>query len=631
MMRLSRRLSWSTTGAAALSLLFFVLYYLYLWMVVDLRLIYHGGGVVLNFPVFYLEWEFFQKTALSPGGLVEYVSAFLAQFFYIGWAGTLIATIQVWLIWLCTGSILRRAGGRQLDLVCFTMPILLLTFYTWYEYPFGIAMDLLAALGFVNLYMWASSKPRPKDLATFMVLSIICYITAGGAYLLFAAVCGIWELLIRRRPTIVVAFLLTVAAVLYIVSTIVFDVGIIDILNNFMPRFDRGELNYAAKITIAYLLDLLTPMALIGLWLAELLSRTKSSRTPTDASSKIIKENKENRFSRFIAWSAGKAASISALVAIVAGALVVSLCYDSRVKTLIAVDYYASNKMWREVLETSSRFPNHKFINQAVNRALYHTGRLGDDMFLYQQQPDALLMLSRSNPVCWWWGFDTCIDLGHMNVAEYYLVFCMDTYGERPIFLKRRALVNMVKGNLGTARVCLGTLSKTLFDAGWAREYLEKIEADPNLSTDKEFQQLRSMMPAIDRDFGSLNENIFLDLLDKNKHNRMAFEYLEAFYLLTIQLDKFVANLNRLNDFDYAGIPRVYEEAILLYGYNTKKKFEVPGREISAESRERFNNFLKVLFGRYGGDKKAAFYELAKDYGDSYFFYSAYGLSGMKQ
>jgi hypothetical protein len=207
----------------------------------------------------------------------------------------------------------------------------------------------------------------------------------------------------------------------------------------------------------------------------------------------------------------------------------------------------------------------------------------------------------------------------------------MDTYGERPIFLKRLALINMAKGNIGTARVYLGALSRTLFDAGWARSYLERIERDPNLSTDKEVQQLRSMMPAIDRDFTSGNENMLLDLLDKNRRNRMAFEYLMAFYLLTGQFDKFAGNLNRLDDFDYGRIPRVYEEAILFYNFVRKTRIELRGREISPESRERFIGFRNIYIGRYGTNDKAALKELSRDYGDSYLFYCLYGQSGMKK
>jgi hypothetical protein len=290
--------------------------------------------------------------------------------------------------------------------------------------------------------------------------------------------------------------------------------------------------------------------------------------------------------------------------------------------------------MWPQVLEVSVRYPhNNKYINHAVNRALYHTGRLGDDMFVYMQQPSALMLSDEAeNPVRRWKLFDTYIDLGHMNLAESMLVLCMEEkYGERPIFLKRLALINMVKGNLGAARVCLGALSKTLFNADWARNCLKKINTDPNMSTDKEVQYLRSIMPAIDRDFESINENVFLDLLARNKHNRMAFEYLMGFYLLTGQFDKFAGNLNRLDDFDYGRIPRVYEEAILFCNYVRKAKIELPGREISAESRERFISFRNIYIGRYRTNDKAALKELSRDYGDSYLFYCLYGQSGMKK
>jgi hypothetical protein len=636
--RLLRRMSWSAAGTAALSLLFFVLYYLYLWLVVDLRLIYHGGGAILEFPVFYRGWEFFHKTAFSPGGPVEYVSAFLAQFFYIGWAGALVATVQAWLLWLCMGSILKMAIGRRLRLVCFVAPVLLLILYSRYIYLFGITMGLLAAFGFVCLYMGTTSKRRPTDLLVFLALSIILYVIAGGAYLLFAVVCGIYELFSRRRPALGITFLLSAPIIAYIVSAAVFNVDVVDVFNDFMLHVEKDDVTTkTTKLTAVYTLYLLLPLAMVGLGLAELLRRNKvvshSQPAAVIASPEAAEKNGQGPLGRFIAWCTGEAAAMFAtLLAILAGALVVCFCHNAGVKTIIAVDYYASNKMWRQALETSARYPGNKLINHSVNRALYHTGRLADDMFVYEQLPGALMPSpDPSNLLVWWKLLDTYIDLGQINLAEFYLVFCMDTYGERPIFLRQRALVNMVKGNLGTARVCLGTLSKTLFDASRAKEYLEKIERDPNLSTDKEVQQLRSMMPEIDRDFKSVNENLFLDLLDKNKHNRMAFEYLMGVYLLAGQLDKFAGNLYRLDDFDYTRIPRAYEEAILFYNYTRKTRVELHGREIGQESQERFNNFLNVYINKYGANKSLAVNELARDYGDSYFFYSVYGRSGMKQ
>ena len=58
-----QKLSSRDISGASQSLIFFVLFYLYLWLGVDLRLIYYGAGVITNFPAFF-------RTFLSyPGGL----------------------------------------------------------------------------------------------------------------------------------------------------------------------------------------------------------------------------------------------------------------------------------------------------------------------------------------------------------------------------------------------------------------------------------------------------------------------------------------------------------------------------------------------------------------------------------
>jgi hypothetical protein len=292
--------------------------------------------------------------------------------------------------------------------------------------------------------------------------------------------------------------------------------------------------------------------------------------------------------------------------------------------------------MWSKVLEIASRHPKSKMINHLANRALYNTGRLTQDMFKYGQHPDALLLTSEfSTPAAWWRLADTYIELGHINLAEFVLNLATDAYGERPIFLKRLALVNMVKGNTGAAKVYLGALSRTLFEADWARAYLKKVECDPNLSTDEEIQHLRSIMTGTDRDCKSLEkkDNFFQDLFAKNRNNKMAFEYSQAYFLLTHQIDKFIGNLtlHSLKDFDYSRTPLVYEDAILAYNMVAKKDSELHGWKTSVESRERFDNFRNILRTQYGGDKNLAFKALAENYGDSYLFYALYGRSGLKK
>jgi len=84
-----------------------------------------------------------------------------------------------------------------------------------------------------------------------------------------------------------------------------------------------------------------------------------------------------------------------------------------------------------------------------------------------------------------------------------------------------------------------------------------------------------------------------------------------------------------LGDFDYPRIPRHYEEAILTYMFKTKTAVNLHGRSISDESQQQFKDFLQRFYS-YGTNRQAAPAELAKHYGDSYFFYYFYDTSGVK-
>jgi hypothetical protein len=633
MMRLSRKLSGSVAGGG-ISLLFFALYYLYLWLVVDLRLIYHSGAEIMNFPVFYRGWMFFQKFTSYPGGIVEYVASFLSQLFYIGWAGALVATVLAWSICVCSDSIIRMIAAPRLRWVCFIPPIFFLVLYIFYIHHLVITVALLAALLFANLYLRITPENRRYGLIVFVVLSVILYYIAGGAYLVFALLCAIYELFFARRRQIGLLYLLLAAVIPYAEGALFLGVSINEAFSNLLP-FSWKILfsGFPPKaLIILYILYLFLPLTVLGwgLWVVFVGSSARQSDQPGTSdgdSSEVKKTTGEEESARGILSTVIESRFL--FVVIFFAAL---LTYDNPFKAIFAVDYYGYEKKWPEVLSTVRGHPDSNVAAYAANRALYHTGRLGYDMFRYPQNPDALFLTTERYILTHWLRFDTYIELGQINLAEHELMKALEAYGERPAFLKRLALINMVKGENGMARVFLGALSRTLFDAGWARSCLEKIERDPNLSTETEVQYLRSVMPKIDRygDISRTNANMYLDLLDSNRHNQMAFEYLMAYYLLTKQLDKFVQQIGRLNDFNYPEIPRCYEEAILVYTSGTQKSVELHGRQISPESRQRIKGFEEV-FGRYMGNKETAFNELAKEYGDSYLFYYIYGRSGMKK
>jgi len=638
---LFRRLLSRNRGKLLRSFIFFVLFYLYLWFEIDLRLIYHGSGELTNFPVFYLGWTFFHETIWYLGGLIEYISAFLSQFLYYSWAGAIVLTVHAWLIYTCTSYFLKAIKADRFHFVSFIPAILLLITYNKYTYHFTTTTALLAALAFLCLYVKAAPKSKLLSVLFFLLLSVLLYIIAGAAYLLFAVVCGIYEVFFKRRFETGLLYFLSAAVIPYLIGVMVFSVSIIDAYSELLP-ISWKIISFPGRrimIELVYALYLLLPVIAIalGLWwyfaakLTLLLHRATVSEPQDDEKGEQQTGDESSASGPEIASRHRWTIDFELLAVLVIATAAVFFSRDYQRKTMFEIDYYACRRNWQKVLSVSRRRPLNHLIVHMVNRALYHTGRLPYDMFSYSQHPKGLLLSSKEHMLEHWRRFDTYYDLGTMNHCECALVESLELYGERPEILKRLAMVKMAKGELNAARVYLGALSKTLFYSGWAKSYLQQLESDPNLSADEEIQRLRSLMP--EKDEGSIDfpvEKIFSELLEKNRQNQMAFEYLMAWYMLNRQLDEFVQNITRLDDFDYPKIPRYYEEAILTYMFKTKKAVNLHGHNISGQSVRRFRNFIQTA-NRHRTDKEAAFSELAKNYGDSYFFYYAYGVSGLKK
>jgi len=112
------------------------------------------------------------------------------------------------------------------------------------------------------------------------------------------------------------------------------------------------------------------------------------------------------------------------------------------------------------------------------------------------------------------------------------------------------------------------------------------------------------------------------DLLEKNKHNRMAFEYLVAFLLLTGQHNAVANSIGYLDNFDYpqGQIPRHLEEAVLLYMAMTKKKANLHGRQINTETVRRFQKFMQ-LFQRHKLEFQDPAKKLENEFGDTYYYF----------
>jgi hypothetical protein len=187
-------------------------------------------------------------------------------------------------------------------------------------------------------------------------------------------------------------------------------------------------------------------------------------------------------------------------------------------------------------------------------------------------------------------------------------------------------MVHVVKGETETARMFLNALAKHPFHRQAAREMLRRLEADPALENDPRASQIRANMPSRDSIAQESSVEDFLHiLLEKNPHNKMAFELLMAHYLSDRRPEKVVASLPRLKDFSYPRVPRHYQEAFVVHAQSSADPSPVPGFELDPEVLRRAKDFQRITAGATSPQQAVRAAQEA-GLGDSYFFYLAYGV-----
>ncbi len=626
------RSGWAVAFVAAL----FLLFYLYIWLAINPRLLYETHP---RFPVFFTGSAFFKAAMVRYGGPLEYVGGFLAQSYYLPWLGALVITLATGGICLATDAILRVMGANRLRFTSLIPAVIILVAHNYGFNQIPLLVGLLAALACATLYTRAPLQRDSSRVALFLALSLPLYFAEGGNYLVFAVVAGVFELLVRRRRLPALVAFLSIEAVPYLIGTYVFALDLPDAYGFLLPyhpfttQWGRGAVALAYGVVVALVIG-----AGIRALAGSRRDRDDSDEAPapTDASGDA---GGRGRFRRLRPHPA-----VGWVLFLGAAAAAVALTVDRYTIVSLRIDEYARRRMWDEILLAAADLPvetYHVMVAQHVNEALHHTGQLPYEMFHYPQRADGLLFdMDVSGSVgernkkiegvkdLYYHIGDLDLRLGLVNEAEHEAHEALATHAEHGSVLYRLALINIVKEQPAPARVFLRALRRHLVYGRQAEDLLQRLEADPTLSSDPGIRRIRSVM-LLEDDAGAdfSGERDYLALLKRNKHNRMAFEYLMAFYLLTKDLDQFAANLPRLRDFDYPDLPRHYQEAVLLYEMDTSKRADRCGYEISDDVLEEFAHFWRDAAGSTGRGAIAG--SFMREYGDTYFHYHLTGLSGL--
>ncbi len=609
-----------------LSAAFFFAYYLYFAFEIEPHLLYHGAGLIDNFPVFYWGWDFFAGFTAYPGGVFEYLCALLSQLFYYSWAGAAVVTIQAWLMCLCTDYVVCKLGLLRWRGLRFVGPLLLLAIYSQYTFHLPETMGFLAAIAVFCLYLRLAPKTEIRAGFCFLALSIGFYVSAGGPYLVFALLCVLAESLFKGRFRLGAAQLAVGAATPLALGVGLFGQRPHDAYFQLLPlswkitTFTSTELiREAVWAVILFLPVTLLVLGTVRILTASLGSRRSRKRDRAPSRLQSIRKAVDRLAGDPLHSRFGLNLRTAALVLATAATLL--LYRNPRVKTLFEVDYFSRHEQWSKVVEIGRRNPYHYLVCHAVNRALYRMGRLGDEMFAFPQRPEALLLTRQE---AYWQKFDTCVDMGLVNQAQDALMICVETYGERPLLLHRLARIHTIKGNISTARVFLGALAKVPFWGRQARADLARLETDPGLSQDAAIQHWRSIM--LRHDFVRNADTLTL-LLTENPANRMAYEYGIASLLLTRNIEQFEQNVEKFRPPGVSGQPRHHTEALLLHRTLKRLPIDAPGQTIPREARVRLHEFFQTL-QQHGKNKANAIAALRAPFGDTYYYYYFLGGQG---
>lgn len=582
-------------------------FFLYVWLRVNPAFVYHAYWVQpaasRGVPVFRFDAVFFQDILRPPGGPMECVAAFLSQYLQFPWLGAAIISLLAAVLCLEAFVLIRAFAGASPGLLHLVPAPMLLGIYAWYFDPLAIGLSLAVALAFVCLYVHLVQRAIPVRLLVFLVLLVPLHYAVAGACLAYVLLCVLFELTVSRRAALATAMVVLGAAVPFCMGQFLFRVSPAESLGQMLPFHGLRSAGQSARPLMVKRSVL--EAALFAFYPLAVLAAGLARRT-------------------------GRRMRLAGAVSFAVLTVVVCAVHDGQLKTEIAVDYYASRRMWPEVLARGRKVPygsyEYLFVNCAVNRALYHTGRLADDMFLYDQDPvghmlcqDTLgtLMLRDRG---WVMQAELLAELGCMNEAEHLAFEAMQSLGNHPRLLELAAYCDLAKGRTEAARILLGAMSGDPVYGGRARGLLSRMDKDPLLSDEPRLQRMRECRAQVDVAGWQSVEDALKALLAQNSRNRMAFEYLMGRYLIYGRLDDVVRELGRLDGMGYERIPRHYEEALLLYEAETRRSIDLGERIVAAETRERFEGFRRVL-ARNVGRPLPAQIDALSDYADTYMFY----------
>ena len=528
-----------------------------------------------------------------PAGPLRYAGRFLGQFYHYRWLGALIVSGCITCFGVLFHRVLAKLDGTAPVARMLLPCVVVLALHTSILYLVHDTIGLCASCGsFLGYLSWRTKLARRVYA---LVATPIVYLLVGVYAWFFVAWIVAFEWLdgpLRPGLPFKIIYLVFSIAVPLTAWRWVFPIPLRSALTcpiMFDPAFRIGSPDLAyANLAV----DCLLGVAVCGLLLLiPFWGRLFCGR----------------RFAAFWQLKSDRSSRVCLAVALPVLAILLHwVRYDAPLSEVVACRQLYKEQQWDALLERAKTNPFGDLRLQFMtNFALYHKGRLLDEMFSYPQPwgTRGLFLNFSGRPGVspaeddtedGMYNSDLLYEMGHANYALIHAHNCMCLQGKTYDTIKRIAQCSMVNGNYAMAAKYLNLLERTLFHHDFARRY-KAIIADPDAAR-KEFDDVRKRLPTVDR-FGHPIVH-FVTLLDAKRDNRMALDYLMAWLLLDKRqdsLESISTSIGRLKPAGYISIPTHCQEAILLKERAERTAVDLQGFRYDQATMARVDEFIEEV------------------------------------
>ena len=539
------------------------------------------GGLCFQeqYQMFLFDTGYFLERIVLPGGLADYISEFLVQFYYMPVLGGAIIALLLMGIQAAVWGLMKQYGARH------DFPGYLLSFLPsialWCAMgDQNVLLSFVVALFGALVIGWIHNRfhNRLVKVVFELVSTALVYWFLGPVVFLYAALM-IGDTLknAKQKDSIlsgigysVCILVLTIAWILLTTQTLQYP----------LYRILAGLNYYRYPGAISPLPFVVMVWAVVIPFLGMIPCHRKSLQKLQQSKVVIV---------------------LSYVLVIVASWFGIKASFDEMTYDLIDYDFLVRTEQWDKIIEKAEKKPATTPLSvSCVNLALSQNGVLADRLFeFYQNGGEGLFPTftrDMTSPVS---TAEIFFRLGMVNDAERYMFEAQEAipnYRKSARLTRRIIECEIINGNYQVAAKLLHRLQKTLFYSNWANQTMallgneKAINQHPIYGKLRKYREKKQDFLFSDREMDQMLGLLFLN----DNHNRMAYEYLMCYELLQRDMEKFMQYypLGRFVGYDH--IPRTFQEILIGNWMKTHSNPRTIPYSVDAQNVNNTLNFIQL-------------------------------------